>query len=108
MVKRRTMINLLLIPLAIIGFILWLMWNEPRMLYHPNREIEQTPDQLGLKYENITLTTSDGVRINGWLLPAKVSTKAGADGSILSSPTNLTVLFFHGNAGNISHRLEKI
>ena len=29
MVKRRTMIDLLLIPLVIIGFILWLMWNEP-------------------------------------------------------------------------------
>ncbi len=108
MVKRRTMINLLLIPVVIILFILWLMWNEPRMLYHPNRDIEQTPDQLGLKYEDITLTTSDGVRINGWFLPGEVSTKAGAHDNVLPSPTNLTALFFHGNAGNISHRLEKI
>jgi len=108
MVKRRTMIDLLLILLAIVGFIVWLMWNEPRMLYHPSREIEQTPDQLGFKYENINLTTSDGVNINGWFLPAEVPTKAGVDANVLPPPTRLTVLFFHGNAGNISHRLGKI
>src|SRR5260221_103966 len=101
MVKRRTMIDLLLIPLAIIGFILWLMWNEPRMLYHPSHEIEQTPDKLGLKYEDITLTTSDSVRINGWFLPGENLAEGG-------HVPKLTVLFFHGNAGNISHRLEKI
>jgi fermentation-respiration switch protein FrsA (DUF1100 family) len=101
MLKRRTMIDLLLILLAIIGFILWLIWNEPRMLYHPSRTIEQTPEQVGLRYENINLTTSDGVNINGWFLPGE---NLGEDGHT----TRLTVLFFHGNAGNISHRLEKI
>jgi uncharacterized protein len=99
--KRRTMIDLLLIFLVIIGFILWLRCNEPRFLYHPSREIEETPDKLGLKYENITLTTSDGVHINGWFVPGE---NLAEDGHV----TRLTVLFFHGNAGNISHRLEKI
>src|ERR1700722_4509296 len=101
MLKRRTMIDLLLLLLAGTGFILWLMWNEPRLLYHPSREIEQTPDQLGLHYENINLTTSDGANINGWFLPGE---NLAEDGHV----TRLTVLFFHGNAGNISHRLEKI
>ena len=95
------MIDLLLILLAIVGFVLWLMWSEPRLLYHPDREIEQTPDQLGLKYEDITLTTSDSVRINGWFVP-------GEDLAEDDQVTRLTVLFFHGNAGNISHRLEKV
>ena len=66
------MINLLLIPVVIILFVLWLMWNEPRTLYHPNREIELTPDKLGIKYEDITLTTSDGIHINGWFLPGEI------------------------------------
>jgi len=101
MANRRTMIDLLLIPVVIIGFILWLMWNEPRMLYHPDRDIEQTPDKVGLQYENITLTTPDGVRINGWFLPGENLAEDGHE-------TRLTVLFFHGNAGNISHRLEKV
>jgi fermentation-respiration switch protein FrsA (DUF1100 family) len=99
--KRRLMIYLLLIPIIIIAFAAWLSWNEPRFLYHPFREIEQTPDQLGFKYENITLTTSDGVRINGWFLPGENLAENGHE-------TKVTVLFFHGNAGNISHRLEKI
>lgn len=95
------MIYLLLIPIIIILFVIWLSSNEPRFLYHPSRNIEQTPDQLGLKYENITLTTSDGVRINGWFAPGE---NLAEDGHV----TRLTVLFFHGNAGNISHRLEKM
>ena len=82
---------LIIIP---VGFVLWLRWSEPRMLYHPTRQIDQTPDQLGFAYENITLAASDGTRINGWFLPGGHDPK-------------LTVLFFHGNAGNISHRLEK-
>jgi uncharacterized protein len=99
--KRRLMIYLLLIPVVFIGFAAWLMWNEPRLLYHPNREIEQTPDKLGLHYENINLTTSDGVNINGWFLP-------GENLAEDHQQTRLTVLCFHGNAGNISHRLEKV
>ena len=95
------MIYLLLIPVVVITFVIWLAWNEPRFLYHPTREIEQTPDKLGLKYENINLTTSDGVNINGWFLP---SDNLAEDDQV----TRLTVLFFHGNAGNISHRLEKV
>ena len=84
------------IPVLIIvaGFILWLRWIEPRMLYHPERQLDQTPGNLGLKYEDVTLTTSDSVHINGWLVPAP--------------DAKLTILFFHGNAGNISHRLEKL
>jgi pimeloyl-ACP methyl ester carboxylesterase len=83
--------------LLYLGLALWLRWNEPRLLYYPDRQLEQTPDHAGLKYEDITLTASDGVRINGWFLPAHTEGNA-----------KLTVLLLHGNAGNISHRLEKL
>jgi fermentation-respiration switch protein FrsA (DUF1100 family) len=89
----------------IVAFALWLRWNEPRMIYYPNRQIDQTPDQVGLKYEDVTLTTSDNLRINGWFLPAVASAKAGLP---THSDATLTVLLFHGNAGNISHRLDKL
>jgi uncharacterized protein len=84
------------IPLLILigGFILWLRWYEPRMIYHPSRQMEQTPELVGLKYEDVTLTSSDSLHINGWWVPGR--------------DAKLTVLFFHGNAGNISHRLEKL
>jgi hypothetical protein len=101
-------LKMIAIPLLtiLVVFALWLRWNEPRMIYYPNRQIEQTPDVLGLQYDDVTLTTSDGHRINGWFLPAVASAKAG-----LPAPTpnaRLTVLFFHGNAGNMSHRFEKL
>ncbi len=88
----------LLLVTGIVAMALWLRWSEPRMLYYPIRELDATPDQLGLKYEDVTLTTSDGIRINGWFLSAARSLP----------PSLITLLFFHGNAGNISHRFDKL
>jgi fermentation-respiration switch protein FrsA (DUF1100 family) len=64
------------------------------MVFHPFREIVWTPDQAGYDYENVFFTASDGVKINGWYINCENSRG--------------TVLFFHGNAGNISHRSDSI
>ena len=61
----------------------------------PSRDLVTTPEDIYLKYEDLTLITSDNERINAWYILAK-------------NTTTKTVLFFHGNAGNISHRLETI
>ena len=58
------------------------------------RDLATTPERFGLEYQEVTLTTSDGERLHGWYLPAP-----GA---------RHTLLFFHGNAGNISHRLDSL
>lgn len=92
--RRRIVTYLLVIIGALLVLSVWLRWNEPRMLYYPLRQIELTPDQAGFAYEDVYLTTADHVRINGWFLPC-------------NRPAKLTVLFLHGNAGNISHRFEK-
>jgi fermentation-respiration switch protein FrsA (DUF1100 family) len=75
-------------------FFLFLRFIEKKNLYFPLREIEATPQNIGIAYEDINLTTKDGIQITGWFIPSE---KARA-----------TFLFFHGNGGNISHRLEKI
>ncbi len=67
---------------------------EEKFIFYPSATIEQTPSSAGLAFEDIVFTTHDGVRLNGWLVPY-----AGAD---------TTLLWFHGNAGNISHRVENI
>ena len=67
---------------------------EQKSLYFPFRDIEVTPGDMGLAYEEIFLETRDSVRISGWYVPSPVA--------------RATVLFCHGNGGNISHRLEKI
>ena len=101
MFKRIMSSTLLVLFIAFVGLILWLRWSEPRMLYYPEREIQSTPDAIGLRYEDVTLTASDGVHLDGWFLPANAP--ASTDGHLPS-----TILFFHGNAGNMSHRLEKL
>jgi hypothetical protein len=77
-----------------VGLCLLLMWREPDMIFLPHRQLEATPAQAGWAFEEVRLTTRDGVLIHGWWVPAPNATR--------------TVLFFHGNAGNISHRLEKL
>ena len=61
----------------------------------PTREIVANPSDIGLDYEDLNLITADNEKINAWYIPA-------------NEQASLTVLFFHGNAGNISHRLETI
>ena len=60
----------------------------------PTRRLVGTPASLGLPFEEVHLTTEDGETLHGWYLP-----KPGADH---------TLLFCHGNAGNISHRMESL
>jgi hypothetical protein len=67
---------------------------ERMFVYFPTQEIEADPSQIGLQYLDVLATTSDGVRVHGWFVP-----RPGA---------SHTFLIFHGNAGNISHRLEWI
>jgi hypothetical protein len=67
---------------------------ERMFIYFPTQEIEADPSQIGLQYLDVLATTSDGIRVHGWFIP-----RPGA---------SYTFLIFHGNAGNISHRLEWI
>lgn len=65
-----------------------------RMIYHPSRSIEQTPRQAGLEFEDLYFRAADGVRLNGWFIP--------------HPEARTTLVWFHGNAGNMGHRVENI
>jgi fermentation-respiration switch protein FrsA (DUF1100 family) len=80
--------------IILVLFFLFLRYFEKRNIYFPLRTIEATPADINLDYEEISIETSDKVRLSGWFIPAQNSRR--------------TILFFHGNGGNISHRLEKI
>jgi fermentation-respiration switch protein FrsA (DUF1100 family) len=67
---------------------------ERAMIWHPTRALEATPAQIGLAYEDVTFAAEDGCRLHGWFAPHPAA--------------RATVLFFHGNAGNISHRLGSL
>ncbi len=68
---------------------------ERASIFFPSREIETTPAWIGLSYEDVNLQTSDGLKLHAWYVRTPLERRG-------------VVLFFHGNAGNISHRLEKI
>lgn len=67
---------------------------QSSMVYHPFSTITATPADLGYQFEDVYFETEDDVQLHGWFIP--------------SDSTGLTVLYFHGNAGNISGRLETI
>ncbi len=70
---------------------------QGRYLYFPNiptRELQTTPADIGYDYDDVTVQTADDQKLHGWFIER-------------DSPRG-TVLFFHGNAGNISHRLDSI
>ncbi|MDH3378639.1 MAG: alpha/beta hydrolase [Gammaproteobacteria bacterium] len=77
---------------ALINAVVYVM--QPRLVFFPTRALDATPAEIGLHYEDVTLDADDGVSLHGWFVPAVDATA--------------TVLFFHGNAGNISHRLDSI
>ena len=83
--------RLLLLLLGLGGLLLLF---EKHLIYFPSRGHDATPAGLGLAYEEVELRAEDGVGLHGWFLPVKGS--------------RLTVLLCHGNAGNISHRLDRV
>ena len=80
--------------LAYAAFALLLFLMQERMLFLPTGELWATPARAGLAFEEVWLDTADGERLHAWWVP--------------HPEARATVLFSHGNAGNISHRLESL
>jgi fermentation-respiration switch protein FrsA (DUF1100 family) len=67
------------------------MLAERRLIFFPERPLVATPADLGLDFEDRRFRAADGARLHGWLVRGRRDT---------------AVLWFHGNAGNVSHRVE--
>ena len=76
---------------------LW-SWLEKRFIFFPQSEIAATPDQVGLQYDDVHLTTADGLTLHGWFLPAPAP----------FSRRTQTWLWFHGNGGNVGSRVGQL
>ena len=62
-------------------------------VFFPERELQGDPSDVGLAFTEVSFPATDGVMLHGWLVPG---------------PREITWLWFHGNAGNISHRLDNL
>ena len=80
--------------LTVVGVYVLVAFLQSRLLYFPSRHYLATPRDVGLVFEDCTLTTSDGLSIAAWYLP-----RVEANGSII---------FCHGNAGNMADRLHDL
>ena len=65
------------------------------VFFYPDRAERLSPDQLGLKYENVYFSAHDGTRLHAWFLPAQGKPRG-------------TILFLHGNAENISTHIMSV
>lgn len=61
-------------------------------LYHPTDGAFELPASLGIRYDNVTFITSDGITLNGRY--------------VYGNSKKATVLYCHGNGGNISWLIE--
>lgn len=89
------MFSLLLIifgSFVALGAVLYVF--QERFVFIPSKNLCMSPKDIRLDYEDLSLTSKDGTKINAWFIPCE-------------NP-RATVLFCHGNAGNLSHRLDTI
>lgn len=87
---------LIALVLLVAAFALLLRFMENHFVFFPTKYPEGywQPEVFGLEAEDCYFTTADGVRLHGWFV-AKEDAIA-------------TLLWCHGNAGNITHRLDNL
>jgi fermentation-respiration switch protein FrsA (DUF1100 family) len=81
--------------------LLFMVVFEKSLIFFPTRypdgwwDVEEVARGTGCQFEDVYFDTDDGVRLHGWWVRRE---EGGADDPVL--------LFFHGNAGNLSHRAD--
>jgi uncharacterized protein len=88
--RERTIAVTISLAFGVAAFVYGLRWLEYFTTFHPVRVSasgQLTPPDGG---ENVWFKTVDGYRLNGWFFKSK------------TQPSTATVIFFHGNSGNIS------
>jgi fermentation-respiration switch protein FrsA (DUF1100 family) len=83
-----------LVFLVAISFHFFYARIENFFVFFPQKAFAQTPADLNLDYEEVYFDTAEGKRLHGWFFPLEKERPV--------------ILFCHGNAGNISHRLDNI
>lgn len=83
--------------LVYVGLSAYLYLFQERFVYLPDlpsRRVTGTPAAIGLPFEAVKIPSEDGIALDGWYVP--------------SPQARATLLFLHGNAGNIGDRLDLI
>ena len=76
---------------------------ERQFIFFPLSQVESTPADLGIPFDDVYFETRDGYTLNGWFIPAP-----GGDAATDGLNSDVTLLWFHGNGGNMGHRVEDL
>jgi fermentation-respiration switch protein FrsA (DUF1100 family) len=85
---------ILLILALVVCFSCFYQHIENFFVFYPQASFDSVPADWHLTNEDVYFDTEDRERLNGWFFPSKNDAPM--------------ILFCHGNAGNISHRLDNI
>ena len=89
MKRPRLMPILITVVVALVALTVFVRWVEPRLAFFPFPGEAETPRDLGIPYEAVTIQTTDGERLRAWLMTAAVP--------------RARIVYFHGNGGNLSN-----
>jgi fermentation-respiration switch protein FrsA (DUF1100 family) len=78
---------------VLVALALGLRASEERLIYFPQKALDSRPSDWGLSSEDLSVTSADGVRLAGWWIRGR---------------GRAVLVYFHGNAGNVSHRLGRV
>jgi uncharacterized protein len=90
-VLLRVAVGLAVVYLLLVGIT---MLFEERLIFFPSPYPSGDWHPVGLQCEDIAFETQDGVRLHGWYCPVP--------------RPRCVFLMMHGNAGNITHRVDRI
>ena len=94
--KRWVRLGAKLLVVLLWGFLM-LRWFEHRCVFQPSAALEAEAAQLGRPAEDVFIPVDKSGRIEAWFFPANPG---------IAPPAGRVILVCHGNAGNISHRLD--
>ncbi len=83
-----------IIVVLFMGLSVLLMGCEEKLIYYPYKYPEGQWNTGQVSVEDIWFNAEDGVKLHGWFIPVP--------------KPKATLIWFHGNAGNISYRLDNI
>ncbi len=89
---RRVRSALILVLLTCATLWVVVRWLQPKMAFFPSTGVQRTPASAGISFDNLEITTSDGVRLHGWWME--------------HAAPRATVIYWHGNGGNLSLWLD--
>lgn len=95
---RMLMSIVVIVVVFFLSMTLYVALTQSKYVYHPDRELASTPASVNLDFEDVSVETEDGATLHAWYVPCREVAKR----------LNLTLLFCHGNAGDMGDRVGSL